>query len=266
MYKFKLEDAERFAAEQGIQVRTRGKELIFRSCPYCRGRSTEKEKFSINTDTGQFHCFRASCGAKGNMLTLAKDFAFSLGTDTDEYYFPIKKFKSLESKDKPISRDEAVAYLKQRGISEEICRKYHITVQTHHPDILVFPFYDEKGMLRFVKYRKTDFDKSRDKNKEWCEAGCKPILFGMDHCMLGDRIVVTEGQIDSLSLAEAGVENAVSVPNGAKGFTWIPYCWDFVNQYKEIVVFGDCEHGEITLLDEIAQRFSIIVKHVRTED
>lgn len=256
MYRFKLEDAERFATEQCIQTRIRGKELIFRSCPYCKGRSTEKEKFSINTDTGQFHCFRASCGAKGNMLTLAKDFSFSLGSDADEYYFPIRKFKRIELDAKPISRDEAVDYMKTRGISEEICRRYHITVQTDNSNVLVFPFYDDKDNLCFVKYRKTDFDKSQDNNKEWCEANCKPILFGMDHCEPGERLVITEGQIDSLSLAEAGVKNVVSVPTGANGFTWIPYCWDFMGNYKEIVVFGDYENDRITLLDELAQRFT----------
>ena len=48
--------------------------------------------------------------------------------------------------------------------------------------MLVFPFFDEANKMQFIKYRKTDFDKSKDKNKEWCERDCKPILFGMNHC------------------------------------------------------------------------------------
>ena len=44
--------------------------------------------FSINLKTGQFKCLRASCGVSGNMITLQKDFDFSLGTQIDEYYAP----------------------------------------------------------------------------------------------------------------------------------------------------------------------------------
>ena len=133
--------------------------------------------------------------------------------------------------------------------------------------MLVFPFYDEKGRLQFVKYRKTDFDKSKDRNKEWCEANCKPILFGMKQCNeVFDRLIVTEGQLDSLSVAAAGIENAVSVPTGAKGFTWVPYCYNWVSKFSEIIVFGDCEKESITLLDDMIRRFPCMIKHVRLED
>ena len=113
---------------------------------------------------------------------------------------------------------------------------------------MVFPFYDENHVLRFVKYRKTDFDRERDKNKEWCEKDTMPILFGMDQCQDFQQLVITEGQIDSLSVAEAGVKNAVSVPNGAKGFTWVENCWDWISKFPEVVVFGDHEKGKITLV------------------
>ena len=80
IYTFKEEDARRFASENGFRARRKDDELIFKECPYCHSTSiNDKEKFSINLKTGQFHCWRASCGAKGNMLTLAKDFNFSLG-------------------------------------------------------------------------------------------------------------------------------------------------------------------------------------------
>ena len=72
--------------------------------------------------------------------------------------------------------------------------------------------------------------------------------------------------MDSLSVSEAGIDNAVSVPNGAKGFTWIPYCWDWVTEFDEIVVFGDCENEKITLLEMISKRFPNKVKHVRISD
>lgn len=57
--------------------------------------------------------------------------------------------------------------------------------------------------------RKTDFDKTKDKNKEWCEADCKPILFGMKQCKDFTTLVITEGQIDTLSVAMADIYNVV---------------------------------------------------------
>ena len=267
LYNFEASDAERFAKHVGIPARKHRGELIFKKCPYCGNFSKDKEKFSINLETGQFHCFRAKCNAKGNMITLHKDFNFSLGSEIDEYLRFKGRFRSFPQRENPTTRPEAVVYMESRGISEKVTESYHITVQRDHANILVFPFYDEKGTLMFVKYRKTDFDKEKDKNKEWCEKDGTTILFGMDHCnSINDTLVITEGQIDSLSLVEAGIENAVSVPTGADGFTWVPHCWDFLMQFNTIIVFGDHEKGRITLLDELYHRFEGSVKHIRPED
>lgn len=268
-YEFKEQDAYDFARHVHAETNVRNGELFFKICPYCNPKPTRDnvKSFSINLTTGRFKCFRASCGVQGNMITLAKDFDFSLGNEVDEYYQPKKQYRKFKKQEKPIEpKPEAIQYLESRGISEEVAKEYEITVQTDKPNILVFPFYDEKGILQFVKYRKTDYDKEKDKNKEWCEANCKPILFGMKQCKDFTRLTITEGQVDSLSVATAGISNAVSVPTGAKGFTWVPYCWNWINQFEEIVVFGDFEKGHITLLDELSRRLKITVKHVREED
>ena len=79
-------------------------------------------------------------------------------------------------------------------------------------------------------------------------------------------LVITEGQMDSLAVAEAGISNVVSVPFGKNGFTWIPHCWDFVNSFDELVVFGDYENGEISLLDMISKRFDKTIKYINPAD
>lgn len=269
LYEFKEDDAYRFANHVHIQAYERGEELWFRTCPFCHGKGKSNEKtFSINLKTGQFNCFRASCKRQGNMVDLAREFDFSLGNNFDEYYNPKKQFRKLNTPKEPIKpKDPAIAYLNKRGISKAIAERYQLTCQTEHPNILCFPFIDENGIWQFVKYRKMDFDKTKDKNKEWCEKDCKPILFGMYQCNLENKtLTVAEGQIDSLSIAECNIENAVSVPTGANGFTWIPYCWNWVNQFEKIIVFGDHEKGHITLLDDIKKRFKAEIYHVREED
>ena len=268
IYEFNSDDAYRFAHEQNIKVLKKGDELHFWTCPYCHGGGHhDTNTFSINLRTGQFKCMRNGCGIQGNMITLAKDFGFSLGTQVDEYFNPKRRYRDLSNYPRPITRTPAVEYMESRGISRIITEKYGLTTSKDDDHILMFPFFDECGKMQFIKYRKTNFVKGKDKNKEWCQADCKPILFGMDQCNpQAGPLVLTEGQIDSLSVAEAGIPNAVSVPTGAKGFTWVPYCWDFLNQFDTLIVFGDHEKGHITLLDEMAARFHGTVKHVREED
>lgn len=269
IYEFKREDAINFSRDLRLQSTERGDELQFKYCPYCNGGSKrDRGTFSINLKTGMFKCLRASCNAHGNMITLARDFNFSLGHDVDEYFNSRKKFRTLNRKATPtIPKPAAVEYMKSRGISEQIVVRYGITTRNDNDKVLVFPFYDQDGNLQFVKYRKTDFNPETDLNKEWCEKDCKPILFGMNQCDMENKtLVITEGQIDSLSVAEAGIENAVSVPTGAKGFTWVPYCWDWFQSFDTVIVFGDFEKGRITLLDEIQRKFNGTVKHVREDD
>ena len=269
MYQFDPEDARRFAAFIGISTRERGTNLIFTKCPYCGNTSRDREKFAIDMRTGQFNCFRASCRVKGNMITLSRDFNFQISEHVDRYYNRnnfngrFKQFREWHGE----SSDPAVAFLQKRGISAATCRKYEITTKKGEERILVFPFKDASGELKFIKYRDTEHTKDSPGAKEWCERDCMPILFGMNHCTDGSRLVITEGQIDSLSVAEAGIDNAVSVPTGAQGTTWVPHCWDWMQKFDEIVVFGDCENGHITLTEMIQSRFSSKkIRIVRMDD
>lgn len=260
-YEFKPDDVRIFVSSGGYRTSEKGKELFFEFCPYCNGGGHDKETFSVNLENGAFKCFRESCGKQGHFVELARDFNFPLDFGYDK-----KKYKKLKQV-KITTGNEAVSYMQSRGISEEVTKRYKLTVQKKNPKILVFPFFDENGIMVSAKYRKTDFVKGRDKNKEWFESETKPILFGMMQCKDFKRLIITEGQIDSLTVAECGFDNAVSVPTGATGFTWIQNCYEWVSQFQEIIIFGDCEKGKITLVDGIASRFpEKLIKVVRAVD
>ena len=112
-YEFKPQDAFDFANHIRAQTSEHNGELFFRTCPYCNPKPTRDnlKTFSINLSTGQFKCLRASCGVHGNMITLAKDFDFSLGNEVDEYYRPKKKYRSLKQpKEKIIPKPPALEY------------------------------------------------------------------------------------------------------------------------------------------------------------
>lgn len=259
MYEYNKADVYNLANYLNAETHEKGNELFFKFCPNCQGGGKDKDTFSVNLETGAFKCFRASCNYHGHFVELARDVGFKL-QDEDKKHYRVLPQKKIESKPK------AIEYLESRGISVEVCKRYRITTQTNKDNVLVFPFYDEQNILQFVKYRKTDFVKGKDSCKEWCEKDTMPILFGMAQCEDFDRLVITEGQLDSLSLATAGIKNAVSVPTGATGFTWLTNCWDWVCKFKEVVVFGDYEKGKITLIETLEKRLKTIVKCVRVED
>lgn len=265
-YEFDREQAYAFAKFMGIDAFERGKELELKYCPYCKGRGKGNEKkFSISLETGQFNCFRGSCGQSGNMIRLAQDFDFSLGNEVDEYFKPKKQFKTYKlPKTEHVPKDEAVKYLESRGISREIAKRYRIGLKDGTKDTLAMPHILGDDIC-MVKYRNMN---PKADVKEYQEKGGKPVLFGMAQCNLDNKtVIITEGHMDCLSVIEAGVENAVSVPNGVNAFTWMPYCVDWMENFNTIIVFGDHEKGRITLVDDIKKRFKRWeIKHVREED
>ena len=256
-YEYRPTDVMDFAHTFSTEKKQKGKELFFKECPYCKGGGHDKWTFSINLESGLYKCFRSSCGKQGHFVELARDFQFKLDYGEQKHYrrLPQRELRVLP---------KAIEYMGQRGISQKTVERYRVTTQSGNENILVFPFYDENNELIFIKYRNTKY--SGHGNKEWCEKGTKPILFGMAQCMGHNRLIITEGQIDSLSIAECGIDNAVSVPTGALGFTWLQNVWDWITRFEEIVVFGDNENGKMTLLPELQKRVPARIKAVQIPD
>lgn len=271
-YELKESDIYDFAESQRIRVKVVGDEIRFNICPYCRGGKNYKKDlgtFSINRKTGQYECKRESCGVKGNMITLARDFDFQLSDEFSAYYRKRPTYRTLpQPKTEIIPKPAAVSYLESRGISSETAKAYKVTVQTEKESVMCFPVYDESGKMVNVKYRNLNYTKDKKNGiKEWYEQNCTPYLYGIQVWDgTYDRMILTEGQLDAMSCHESGIPNSFSVPGGAKGFTWYPPSYEFVSEFKEMIIFGDYEHGKITLLDEMKQRFGGVIKHVREED
>lgn len=262
-YIMNKDDVLQLAVALNATTQMRGKELFFKRCPYCNGGGHDDYTFSVNTETGAFKCFRSSCSKQGHFVEMARDFGYQLEFENEHKrtYRPMQQVIVVPS-------NKALKYLEGRGIPKDIGRKYKITTRKDNPSVMVFPFYDEKNVLTCAKYRNLEYSKEKGGNKEWCTKDTKPILFGMQQCSDNHhRVIITEGQIDSLSVAAAGIENAVSVPTGQSGFTWVKFCSDWVDSFDEIVVFGDNENGHITLVDGIMKHFGQKkVYVVRSED
>ena len=268
-YEMNRDDLNGFIEFIGAEVKEKGKDVFFRYCPKC-GSSAPKDdewKFSVNWKTGAFGCLRGSCGYHGHFIELCRDFGYKVGLDAEQQYV---QFPQPRERIKP--RESALAYLDGRRISKEIAERYEVTAFEEKPNVMWFPFFNEYGKLVYAKFRKMDYRKGRDKAKEWSQTGGQPILFGMKQSTGFNRIVITEGQLDSLSVAEAFKDCEIkpdafcSVPNGCNAFTWIPNCLDWLKKFDTVIVFGDMEKGHMSLLDTLRQRLPNRILAVRTED
>lgn len=226
------------------QFKERGNEIQPLYCPFCKGGShKDKDTFSLNKETGLYTCFRGSCGEKGNLYQLGKFLGVEIVGDREDYFReyskPKKVYQKPKTKPKDLSRQN-IEYFKTRLISEETLIKNKVT--TDPKGNIMFNYYLD-GELVFIKYKLPKKPGIRPDGKKeiksWREAGARPILYGMDECDPKLPLVIIEGEPDKLVLDECGVKNAVSIPSGTEDFTWIDECWEWLEQFREIIIWGD---------------------------
>ena len=150
-YELKREDIFGLARKLNAETHEKGKELFFKYCPFCEGDGHDRNTFSINLETGMFKCFRASCGRQGHFVQMAREFSYPL--DFGNSLQSKRQYRVLPQKEIQV-REPAIDYFANRGIGKETVKRYQITTRKDNPEILVFPFYDQNGILQFVKYRK----------------------------------------------------------------------------------------------------------------
>lgn len=215
--------------------KTRGSEITPKLCPYCGGgQSKDKYTFALNGETGAFNCKRGECGKQGNFAQLCKHLGEMPGDGYRMAKRTPRQYTMPKTQIQPVTT-AAERYLAQRKISKATLDAYGVGCDEQGN--IVFPF-TRGGSLVFVKFRPS-CKVAKGQRKAWREEGTRPILFGMDLCDTEYPLVITEGEIDTLSLYESGIRNAVSVPSGAGDLTWLDECWDWLEAYGQIVICGD---------------------------
>lgn len=143
----------------------------------------------------------------------------------------------------------------QRHISPDVCRDYHIV--DYDDDHIFIPHCDLDGdKVLFGKIRLNHNSDSSGESKEKA-AGGEPHFFGLDHLdPNNDTLIITEGQIDALSVLTAKPANAdvISVPLGKDNLSFISEAEkQILSAYSTIIVFGDCENGKISMVDDFEE-------------
>ena len=112
-----------------------------------------------------------------------------------------------------------------------------------------FPYYLE-GELINVKYR------TGDKKFKMCQ-GAELIPYNIDGIKDKDTAIIVEGEADALSFIEAGIDNVISVPNGANAnLEWLDdFLEGWFDDKQTIYLAVDNDEKGLQLREELVRRF-----------
>lgn len=146
----------------------------------------------------------------------------------------------------------------QRGIDFITQSDFKISESVHHehgPEV-VFPYIGPSGECVNVKRIAV---KRTENGKKICrqESGCAPSLFGWQALPPDCReVIITEGEIDAMTWHQLGY-HALSIPDGAKGDTWIEYEWDHLQQFDTIWLNWDGDKDGQSAVRNFARRLGL---------
>jgi twinkle protein len=180
-----------------------------------------------------------------------------------EYQKPKKVYKKPENIHKTLTQG-VVDYFKLRMISQDTLIRNGVT--TDDKGNVVFNYYNQSNELTFIKYRPARKVGPKEM-KSWRETDTQPILYGMNQCDPKYPLIIVEGEPDKLVLDECGIKNATSIPSGSSDLTWIEDCWTFMEQFEEIILWGDSDKAGREFIDTaIARLQDWKLKVVKSEE
>lgn len=237
------------------EFKIRNGEIVAKTCPFCNGgNSHDFYTFAIGMHNGSWSCLRGGCGKKGSFKDLCDFFGEHPSINMSIPREMGGRKKAYEKPDPDMLQDiteDIVTYFGIRKISEQTLKDFKIASDSNGN--IVFPFYRD-GILTYVKYRKPKRVEKGDGPKEWQNKNTESILFGMDMVSFNKPLIITEGQIDAMSLYEAGCTNVVSVPAGCNNMDWVDNCWDWLEKFNQIILFGDNDEPGIEMVSVLMKR------------
>ena len=141
----------------------------------------------------------------------------------------------------------------KRGIREETCRKFNYQVGEHAgKKVQIAPYFDATGAMVAQKIR------GADKNFYVLGDLSSAQLFGANLWNSGKKIVVTEGEIDCLTVSQ--IQNnkwpVVSIPTGSKGAKKaIQKNLEYLNKFEEVIFMFDMDDPGKTAAAECVELF-----------
>jgi twinkle protein len=158
-------------------------------------------------------------------------------------------------------------WFKTRGISQKTLDDLNVTEgkefmpQTGKSENTIQFNYIMGDELINVKYR--------DGRKNFkLYKGAEKIFYNINSIVGYDDCVITEGEIDVLTLHEAGIKNAISVPNGAtlnsNNLDYLDNCIDYFENKEKVILAVDNDEPGQALQQEFIRRLGAEVCYIAT--
>lgn len=238
--------------EQGIRLRATTAGSYKTQCPQCshtrKNRRDPCLSVTIDGDGVVFNCHH--CGYSGG----SRD-------NVVRPQFQRREYTQPKREPNPQRPDKLIEWFGKRGISAAtvehfgIYRTKQFFPQTgDERDCIAFP-YEWREELRNVKYRTADKHFRQEKNPE-------PVLFNADSIDEGQDLIWVEGEMDVLSIHEAGFPHVVSLPNGApakpeesdRRYEPLGLHWDDLKNVRRHLIATDLDEPGERLANELARR------------
>ena len=182
---------------------------------------------------------------------------FKLEEDANNMYEPQQQVYSRETV------EEVKAYssfaLKSRGISQQVVDHFQVKMSVNSEGKPLAHYYPYMKDGRVVAY------KTRTLPKVFSAIGDMKDteLFGQSQCGGGKTLVVTEGELDAMAMAQANLEKynrifpVVSLPNGAQSLKALLLNRDYLNQFESVILMFDMDEAGQASISEAARMVGI---------
>ena len=169
----------------------------------------------------------------------------------------LKEYTKPEWKNNTSLSDNAIKWFESRGISQKTLVKMKITEgkefmpQTgKNENTIQFNYFINNELIN-IKYR--------DGRKNFkLVKGAEKVFYNIDRTIGHDYIVIVEGEMDTLSFVESGIESVVSVPNGATinntNLDYLDSCIDYFETKEKIILAVDADEAGLALKQELIRR------------
>jgi twinkle protein len=158
-------------------------------------------------------------------------------------------------------------WFKTRGISQQTLIDLKVTEgpewmpQTQKTENVIKFNYFMGGELTNVKYR--------DGRKNFkLYKGAEKVFYNIDSIVGFEYCIIVEGEMDVLALHEAGITNAISVPNGAtlntNNLDYLDSCIDYFDDKDKIILACDSDEAGQALQTELIRRLGSETCHIAT--
>jgi len=153
--------------------------------------------------------------------------------------------------------NKVVDWFKTRGISKDTLQDLKVG---HGPEFMPQTGKSE-SVIKFNYYMGNNLVnvKYRDGRKNFkLFKGAEKIFYNIDSIIGHDWCVITEGEMDVLALHEAGITNAISVPNGAtlnsNNLEYLDNCIDYFEDKEKVILALDSDEPGQALQRELIRR------------